>query len=262
MLPIDLTVPLDNLKLVTKTQSYQFGRRLYSFQSLGEMYWLKYHEANTDPEIECAFHREIQFYQNVKFADDLLPYQIVEFEKFPSFSDLQSSGLGLILVDTYPFLQRKQTVTCVGIRQKIEKILDVLESLHQAGWIHGDLKAEHFRLYENTCRLIDFEQAMQQGHSSKKLTATPHYMAPELFQGAAKSIQSDLYALGIVLFEWLTQTKLQATTYYDWAMLHCQKFQLRLPVELQYLMPLLCGLLEKRIERRFSSIVEVRNCLY
>lgn len=47
-------------------------------------------------------------------------------------------------------------------------------------------------------------------------------MAPELFHGANKTVQSDLYALGIVLYEWLTQTRLQANSYHEWAVLHCQ----------------------------------------
>ena len=58
-------------------------------------------------------------------------------------------------------------------------------------------------------------------------------MAPELFHGTRKNIQSDLYAFGVVLYEWLSQIRLQANTYHDWAVLHCQNLNIQLPDSFQ-----------------------------
>ena len=91
--------------------------------------------------------------------------------------------------------------------------------------------------------------------------ATPRYMAPELFHGANKTVQSDLYALGIVLYEWLTQTRLQANSYHEWAVLHCQKLNVVLPSSFQVFLPLLSGLLQKQQQSRFSNVHEAINCL-
>lgn len=84
------------------------------------------------------------------------------------------------------------------------------------------LKKEHFRKFKQEFYLIDFEKTRLISSPDPITDATPRYMAPELFHGANKTVQSDLYALGIVLYEWLTQTRLQANSYHEWAVLHCQ----------------------------------------
>jgi serine/threonine protein kinase len=56
-------------------------------------------------------------------------------------------------------------------------------------------------LYANTA---DFAQLNINKNSS--VSGTPIYMAPELFYGAKNSVKSDIFALGITLFEWLTGT--------------------------------------------------------
>ena len=108
---------------------------------------------------------------------------------------------------------------------------------------------------------IDFEQSCKLEHSIQNLTATPRYMAPELFHGKPKTVQTDLYAFGIILYEWLSQTRVCAKNYHDWAVLHCQKLQIQLPNELQCFLPLLNGLLHKHKEQRLNSVVEAKHCL-
>ena len=264
LLILDSDIQIDDFSLKTKPQSYACGRRLYCIKHLEQQYWLKFHIENTHSALECAFQHEINFYQqHVSIEQDfLLPYQCIQFERLAHLHHFNTHGSGLLCVHSDVFFTDISGFTSIDvIRQKIGQVLDVLEGFYQSGWIHGDLKREHFRLYQNTCRLIDFEQSIAQKDTQQILTATPHYMAPELFQGAAKTVQSDLYALGIILFEWLTYTRLQTKSYYDWAVLHCQQFQLQLPAKFQCFVPLLKGLLEKRVERRLSSILEAKNCL-
>lgn len=86
-------------------------------------------------------------------------------------------------------------------------------------------------------------------------------MAPELFHGKNKSVQSDLYALGIILYEWLTQTKLRANSYHDWAVLHCQQLQLQVPKQLEPFLPLLKGLTQKHSEQRLCSVLDAQVLL-
>ena len=54
-------------------------------------------------------------------------------------------------------------------------------------------------------------------------------MAPELFHGEIKTVRTDLYALGVILYEWLSGKRLIARNYQDWAVLHCQTLKIRLP---------------------------------
>ena len=86
-------------------------------------------------------------------------------------------------------------------------------------------------------------------------------MAPELFHAERKTVQSDLYAFGIIVYEWLTKTRLQAKTYHDWAVLHCQQLQIQLPKQLECFLPLLNGLMQKQVEQRFKSVSEAKDCL-
>lgn len=128
------------------------------------------------------------------------------------------------------------------------KALYALDNLHQKGWVHGDIKKQHFVIYQNRVYLIDFEHTQRIGHQNLQTHATPRYMAPELFHAYSKTPQTDLYALGIVLYEWLTQTRLKSRSYYDWAIFHCQT-----PL---YLNSFVEKLLNKDRNNRFKSAQE------
>ncbi|MDC3954013.1 sigma 54-interacting transcriptional regulator [Polyangium jinanense] len=77
-----------------------------------------------------------------------------------------------------------------------------LAALHDAGFLHGDLKPAHVRMRPDTDRerpvLLDlgaavFFRARALGQS---IAASPGYAAPEVLAGAAPTIRSDLYGLG------------------------------------------------------------------
>lgn len=59
----------------------------------------------------------------------------------------------------------------------------------------------HRKMYANT---VDLQEETYDKNS--RVSGTPMYMAPELFHGTKNSIKSDIFALGITLFEWLTGT--------------------------------------------------------
>jgi eukaryotic-like serine/threonine-protein kinase len=95
----------------------------------------------------------------------------------------------------------------------IRILLHVCEALtyaHEHGVIHRDIKPENIMLLENgELKLLDFgiavlegeRRARWQGFSSP--VGTPDYMAPELWSGKPGSVQSDIYAVGVVLYELL-----------------------------------------------------------
>lgn len=260
----DPNIQIKNLVLTTKNQSYQFGRRLYSFHVDETKYWLKYHEAKHHQILEHAFLDELDFYRHSDLINQniLLPHQIIQLNQFVCFNELINGGYGLILIDTHDFFTDIRLIKDIEmIKHKINLVLDVLSDLHESGWIHGDLKPEHFRSYDDLCKLIDFEQAHKQGVTAPNLNATPHYMAPELFHGQQKTVQTDLYALGLILYEWLIHSKLTAKTYRDWALLHCQQLHIQLPSHFLYFLPLIEGLLMKNFEQRFSSVIDARKCI-
>jgi serine/threonine-protein kinase len=97
-----------------------------------------------------------------------------------------------------------------------EKVLSVgrqiaaaLDCAHRAGVTHRDLKPANVRLHLPSGRLwlTDFGLAtgLEPGVSlTGVLKGTPRYMAPEQLLGDPASARSDLYALGVVLYELLT----------------------------------------------------------
>jgi len=89
-------------------------------------------------------------------------------------------------------------------------ICAALTYAHEHGVIHRDIKPENIMLLENgEVKLLDFGIAVLQGEHRARwqgfssLVGTPDYMAPELWSGAPGSAQSDIYAVGVVLYELL-----------------------------------------------------------
>ncbi|EXA97302.1 protein kinase [Acinetobacter pittii] len=216
----------------------------------------------THAQSEQDFMHEQLFYEEIHFKKPawLLPHKLIEVNLIPQLG--HSLGKVLILPDSdvwFGSLARESDLT--DVYHKIWFAINKLAELHELGWIHGDVKAEHFRRFQQKPYLIDFEKARSILSCDTVMDATPRYMAPELFRGGGKGIQSDLYALGIVLYEWLTQTRLEAGSYRDWAILHCQNLTIQLPAQFLIFYSLLAGLLQKRQQNRFSNADEAINCL-
>jgi eukaryotic-like serine/threonine-protein kinase len=90
------------------------------------------------------------------------------------------------------------------------KILDALDYMHKHGVVHRDLKPENIMVgQDDAIKLIDFGIAMKE--DARRLTytdmspalGTPDYIAPEQVKGQRGDQRSDIYALGVMLYEML-----------------------------------------------------------
>jgi serine/threonine-protein kinase len=90
-------------------------------------------------------------------------------------------------------------------------ICDALDYMHKHGIVHRDLKPENIMiLAEDRIKIIDFGIAMKE--EARRLTfanlsptlGTPDYISPEQVKGQRGDQRSDIYALGVMLYEMLT----------------------------------------------------------
>jgi predicted Ser/Thr protein kinase len=85
-----------------------------------------------------------------------------------------------------------------------------LAAAHRSGVLHRDLKPANVMIDgKGRARITDFGLAIASEEADTKAgpAGTPGYLAPELLDGVAPSVQSDLYALGLVLYELFTGKK-------------------------------------------------------
>jgi serine/threonine-protein kinase len=91
------------------------------------------------------------------------------------------------------------------------RIAEALDYIHKHGVVHRDLKPENIMVdADDRIKLIDFGIAGQQGARRltfaklSQLMGTPEYISPEQVKGKRGDARSDIYALGVMLYEMLT----------------------------------------------------------
>jgi len=86
-------------------------------------------------------------------------------------------------------------------------LASALAYAHRAGIIHGDVKPSNIRVTENDqVKLVDFGVARfaSQVSGSDRVLGTPAYLSPEQIEGQKQDGRSDLFSLGVVLYEMIT----------------------------------------------------------
>ncbi|MGM8908718.1 serine/threonine-protein kinase [Psychrobacter sp. 1U1] len=170
----------------------------------------------------------------------------------------------------YPLLnnERKQQI--------IKQVAHLIANIHKAGWLHNDIKPSNILLDDflpnsadnsgivPNLRLTDFALAENIYRPSVANPAgTPAYLAPERWQGQGATIQSDIYAFGIILYEILTGKRpfkidnQRSEPLKEWAIQHCQQSISTLPLEYQRYQRIINKALAKRVEKRYESMEEV-----
>ena len=96
----------------------------------------------------------------------------------------------------------------VRIRKLIESLCLALGYMHDKGWLHCDVKPDNVLFNKSSeLRLIDFSLSARKktfGGKIKQIHGTRTYIAPETLKRRAPTPQTDIYSLGITLFEILT----------------------------------------------------------
>jgi serine/threonine protein kinase len=109
------------------------------------------------------------------------------------------------------FIRAKHPLPLPMVGRLFGQMCDALAFAHGRGIIHRDLKSDNVMLdqAQQNAFLTDFGIAKLLGESTQltqtgTTLGTPTYMAPELWQGGRADSRSDIYAMGVILYEMLT----------------------------------------------------------
>lgn len=202
------------------------------------------------------------------FRRFLQEYEIVERIHHPNIVRLYDLGVS----DEHAYLVmeyfrhgdlRTRMREGVEVREALRlavAIAKALHAIHAAGVLHRDLKPGNImRRDDGTLALIDFGLAKDAALAMEitdhgTIFGTPHYMSPEQGHAEPIDVRSDLYSLGVILYEMLVGEK-PYTADNPMAIIykHRKDPVPRLPVARAMLQPLVDGLMAKRPADRFPT---------
>ena len=167
-------------------------------------------DVSRDEEIITRFRQEAQS------ASAIGNQHIIDISDFGTLPDGSTYFVMEFLdgVDLTGAIEQAQQVDPRRLVHIAKQLCVALGAAHEAGIVHRDLKPDNIYLIKRGGD-ADFVQVLafgiaKVGGSSSKLTragqvfGTPHYMSPEQCSGTGVDHRTDVYALGIILFEMVT----------------------------------------------------------
>lgn len=192
------------------------------------------------------------------------PILVMEYVRGKSLRNIINEQSYLLVEEVYLYTQQ---------------ILNGLEGIHDAGVVHRDIKPHNIvKKTDGTLVLIDFGTATIQEEDKNlykeengNTIGTVQYMAPELFLNSKNaSCQSDIYALGISLYEMFTgkfpfnsndpsDKKSIALMHIHAEFPSVRKLNPQVPVEFENIIYKCC---EKELGKRYKNINEIKVDLF
>jgi serine/threonine protein kinase/Tfp pilus assembly protein PilF len=157
----------------------------------------------SDEEFQARFTREAQAAAKLNHPNIITIYEVSEHDDRPYFAMEHVEGRSLREIIASEELSTDQAVDIMM------QICQGLQAAHNAGIVHRDIKPSNILMdKDGRCRILDFGLAAIQ--TEEKLTksgssiGTVHYMSPEQVQGEKVDHRSDIFSLGVVLYEMIT----------------------------------------------------------
>ncbi len=221
-----------------------------------------------DPETRARFLLEAQA------AGQILHPNVVEITDYSSLPN-GSAYLVMEYLDGQPLAKMIKLGGALPALRAVAIVRDIasaLQAAHDLGIVHRDLKPDNVFVVQHggkeLAKILDFGVAKVAG--SAKLTrtgmvfGTPHYMSPEQASGGVVDGRTDVYALGVIMYEMFTgRVPFEADTYMGVLTKHM--FEAPVPPsqvagaarELGALEDVTLKALAKRPEDRYASMTEL-----
>ena len=172
--------------------------------ALGQSVALKFlpEEAAQNQRLLERFHGEVRIARQVSHPNVCRVYDIGQAEGMPFISMEYVDG-----EDLASLLLRIGRLPADKALETARKLCAGLAAAHDRGIIHRDLKPQNIMMNKRgDVVIMDFGLAAIAGQLSaaEVRNGTPAYMAPEQLRGAEVTAKSDIYALGLVLYELFT----------------------------------------------------------
>ncbi|MFO0547262.1 MAG: protein kinase [Polyangiaceae bacterium] len=158
-------------------------------------------EIASDPRVIERFRNEVKLARRVTHANVARTFELGEAggQRFLTMELVEGEPLSSVLARRGALGEAAAVRTAIGIAE-------ALEAAHAARVLHRDIKPDNV-LCERGGRVVvtDFGIALPtqtSGHAD--LSGTPHYMSPEQVRGEPLTPASDVYSLGITLYEMVT----------------------------------------------------------
>ncbi|GAA5317238.1 MAG: hypothetical protein AseanaTS_24420 [Candidatus Pelagadaptatus aseana] len=216
---------------------------------------------NSDPVFSERFQREANIVGQLTHPNIVRIYDIGRHD-----------NLNYIAMDYLPGgTIHDKMATGISLKEALRitrEIAGALDHAHRKGYVHRDIKPENILFNDdNTAILSDFGVAKTVSSGSQMTNAgtvvgTPHYMSPEQARGKPIDGRSDLYSLGVVLYEMLTgAVPYKADEAVAIAIKHLTAPIPKLPSQYVLFQPLLNKMLAKEPEDRFQCGKEIIDSL-
>ena len=165
-----------------------------------------------DPEVfrdpEFGAERHSQFLAEASLAGMLIHPHIVSI--LDAAAEEETGYIAMELVSAGDLSQYTRPGSLLPVPDVIEiafNCCSALEYTSRVGIIHCDIKPANIMIAEGTdVRITDFGAAFLRKSQVVRTAAmgSPHYMSPEQIAGKELTLHSDMYSLGVVLYELLT----------------------------------------------------------
>ena len=268
-----------NYKGLTQGQHPQFGQVMIKWQlstdanqnSAGLIY-----EADVLTSINSLSNNQNSL---TAIAPPILAYENITVQILS-----QTQQLTILVMPYYPYgslatqlnVRNHSLLSLQRKHQFIVQSAQLIANLHNAGWLHNDIKpsnilldgfmpnhADNRSIIPNLL-LTDFALAEPISKSvGASLAGTPAYLAPERWQGQGATVQSDIYAFGVMITEILVGERpfntdsLNDEPLREWAIQHCQQTTPTLPLEYSRYQGIVDKVLAKQVQKRYQSMKEV-----